>query len=494
MRLEFTKDERQFMERMCRKGLGQRNGPLWWITRIALARSLQLPGVPEGDEFAPPEYSTEGSRLHLDQVTGYGKGTREDYTELLQLLLTVRHQQNFVEDQAAFVQTLNRHVRRGLRDLRSSWRETFSFHDFLYQDLIYTPLFEEEGDLSKEDLGGHIRDEDVQRALAQVEVEGGIIERIEGPRISRFVLSLKRVDDFERLRRSLTDIAFELGLGANSIAMSLGEARRQVTLDIPRISATWRTVTWNEVKGSLLDSEGDLPVCIGTTVLGEPYVFDLSKAPHLLVAGTTGSGKSVCLHSIILSLLSVERTTQLVLIDPKALEFSQYSRCRRLRREIITEMDLAMEELTHLVEEMENRQRRFTEARVRSIEEARTAGLDIPNIVVVIDELADLIQVHSEIVSPLVRLAQKSRAFGINLVLATQRPDAATFPGLIRSNVPSRIALTVQKASESRIILDEVGAENLLMRGDMYVKLSGQPVRRAHGVMIDSADIRIAIE
>jgi len=153
------------------------------------------------------------------------------------------------------------------------------------------------------------------------------------------------------------------------------------------------------------------------------------------------------------------------------------------------DMDEAADALSDLVEEMEERQGKLGALEARNIAEANERGARLKRIVVVVDELADLLATHPETESLIVRLAQKARAVGIHLVLATQRPEAATFSGLLRSNVPSRIALTVQKSSESRIILDEPGAENLLMRGDMLVRFAGRSSVRAHGCLVQPGDI-----
>ena len=146
------------------------------------------------------------------------------------------------------------------------------------------------------------------------------------------------------------------------------------------------------------------------------------------------------------------------------------------------------------MEEMNKRQREFSALSAKNIDEAQSKGSFEKRIVVVVDELADLLHEDPDSATPLVRLAQKARSFGIHLVLATQRPEAATFPGLLRSNVPSRIALTVQKNAESRIILDEGGAENLLMRGDSLIRIAGRKTLRVHGVNVTRSDIAAALE
>lgn len=238
-----------------------------------------------------------------------------------------------------------------------------------------------------------------------------------------------------------------------------------------------------------------LPVCVGTDVLGKPFLFDLAEAPHLFVGGTTGSGKSMCMHALLLSLLRhTGAQPELVLIDPKAVEFSGYEGCSAVRGGgPITEMEGAAVALHELTTDMEQRQERLRALDARNITEANERRANLRRIVVFIDELGDLFATNREVEGPLIRLAQRARFVGIHLVLATQRPEAATFPGLLRSNVPSRIALTVQKSAESRIILDEVGAEALLMRGDMLLRFAGRATFRAHGCLVEPHDIVEAV-
>ncbi|MDH5299653.1 MAG: FtsK/SpoIIIE domain-containing protein, partial [Desulfobulbaceae bacterium] len=241
-----------------------------------------------------------------------------------------------------------------------------------------------------------------------------------------------------------------------------------------------------------------LPVWLGQDVLGRDFDFDLTEAPHLLVSGTTGSGKSVCLHSIIISLLAsmAQQKLQLALIDPKRVEFARYEKLPNLYEgEVVNLPDRALLLLEKLVQEMEKRHEELQRAGVTSLAEGlKKHVLELPFIVVVVEELADLLMQSREIETPLVRLAQKARASGIHLVLATQRPDATILTGLLRGNIPSRIALRVQKSTESKIILDENGAEALLGKGDMLAKVPphGEPIR-AHGAKITTDDLGFAL-
>jgi S-DNA-T family DNA segregation ATPase FtsK/SpoIIIE len=241
-----------------------------------------------------------------------------------------------------------------------------------------------------------------------------------------------------------------------------------------------------------------LPVWPGVDVLGEPFRFDLTQAPHLLVGGATGSGKSVCLHAILVSLLlrNDARRLRLCLIDPKRVELARYGRLPGLiGGEIVHDREPVLEILNDLVQTMEQRTEQLVRLGARDIGEAHAKGeREMPYIVVVVEELADLLMQSREVETPLVRLAQKARATGIHLILATQRPDAATFSGLLRSNIPTRIALTVQKGSESKIILDETGAERLTGMGDMLVKTAQGQLVRVHGARVNQDDIAAAVK
>ena len=489
-KIYLTREERLTIESVLKEGLGQPSEPQWLVARLALARSLQLKSVP-GDEFARPGSLNGGSELHDAQVTGHGGSGHEDYRDVFAALLSVREGKDLVSDPAALDAAIGRHVRRGINEIRTSWKPKFDFFDYLLQEMYFDRGGA--GEEYRKAEGSRVTDR-LERVLGQLGIGSDVIDRKDGPRLTRFALELHRPDDFDRLRKSLSKIAFALGLGEDSVDLSLLPEERRVSIDIPRPKSSWTMVTWAELASSLDSGAAEgmvLPICIGTDVLGVAIVEDLVDAPHLFVAGTTGSGKSMCIHAILLSLIRRRASCpELVLIDPKSVEFRGYAGLNEIRyKKPIVDMDKAADVLSDLVAEMEERQQRLSDLEARNISEANERGAKLQRIVVVVDELADLFATHSETESLIVRLAQKARAVGIHLVLSTQRPEAATFSGLLRSNVPSRIALTVQKSSESRIILDETGAENLLMLGDMLVRFAGRSSMRAHGCVVQPGDI-----
>lgn len=498
-RVYLSKDEKDVTDRLIRRGLAVR-GDRWQVARIALARSLQIAEPPDPTEFAPAAQQRGGSEIHAQQMTGEGGGDREDFTDAYRALLSVYSRQDmFAErraeaDEDAFSVQLQAHVRRGLREIDRHWRSEETFAEYMLRE-VYQGV-DVSGTVAGEAPDGDLR-ERVARILGQIGVGAKVLNAVDGPRVTLFTLELATLDDLDRLRKGLGKLAFALGQGENAITSALAAGERRVLLSVPRPSSTWRTVEWAEVRPALAGDKAAgmaLPVCPGTDVLAEPLVFDLADAPHLFVGGTTGAGKSMCLHAILLSLLEGPGRPELILVDPKAVEFTAYAGHPSVRTGgAVTSADAALVVLEDLVAEMDERQERLRSFDARNLAEANERGANIRRVVVVVDELGDLFMTRREIETPLIRLAQKARSSGIHLVLATQRPEAATFPGLLRSNVPSRIALTVQKSAESRIILDEVGAEALLMRGDMLIKLAGKPTMRAHGCRVTSQDIQAGV-
>ncbi len=489
----YTSDEdERIIESIKGKGLLAVTKPKWVVLRLALAYSIKNPVEPE-PELDQVKGRTGGAEYSYEQVTGMGQ--EKDYTDVYCAMLSVYHKRDLFSEVETFRKLLQRHIRRGLREFRTSWRESHDFHEYLYQEFLSDTVLDQEADENTATV-------DLESALKEIGVSGKIESSLNGPRITRYMVHLNHANDLDRLKKGLEKLSFILGLKQMGVFLKFSQTPKLIGIDIPRRHETWNTIQADKIR-EWCRAEQDhtlLPLCVGVDVEGHPFVFDLVQTPHLFIAGTTGSGKSVCLHSVLLSLLYSNTTESLTLclIDPKRVEFSNYAKLPNLYGgSVVLEPDEALNILTTLLDEMDRREKILAEQNVRDISEYRNltgaSGEPLPRIVVIIEEVADLMVQEKSIEEPLVRLAQKGRASGIHLILSTQRPDAETFSGLLRSNIPSRIALTVQKSSESKIILDETGAEKLTGKGDMLIKLIGREVTRLHGLNVMPADIQTCL-
>jgi DNA segregation ATPase FtsK/SpoIIIE, S-DNA-T family len=297
---------------------------------------------------------------------------------------------------------------------------------------------------------------------------------------------------------------------SDDLALALKARRIRILAPIPGRGAvgievpnpTPETVFLREIMDEV--SNQKLPIALGKKIEGEPFVADITAMPHLLIAGATGSGKSVCMHSIIATLLLTKTPSEvrLAMIDPKMLELSIYEGIPHLWAPVVIETDKATGLLEALVSEMENRYKRLSRIGVRSIEEfnaritSESEDERLPFIVVFIDELADLmITVSREVEPAIARLAHMARAVGIHMVLATQRPSVDVITGVIKANFPSRIAFNVQSKTDSRTILDMNGAEKLLGKGDMlFLPATSPEPMRIHGSFISTEETRTIVE
>jgi S-DNA-T family DNA segregation ATPase FtsK/SpoIIIE len=327
----------------------------------------------------------------------------------------------------------------------------------------------------------------------EVEMEGANV----GPRVTQF--TLKPPSGTKLSKISALDRELSLNLAAQSIRIEAPiPGKRAVGIEVPNVkSATVR------IAGILDDkkwtSMGDqLSFAVGRDIAGQPMVAVLSKMPHLLIAGQTGSGKSVMINTLLTSLLykNSPADLKLILVDPKQVELTPYNDIPHLLTPVITEPEKCISALKWAVSEMERRLRTFAEHHKRNIAEYNnlTDQDSMPYIVIVIDELADLMMMAARDVEALiVRIAQKARAAGIHLVLATQRPSVDVITGLIKANVPARIAFTVASQVDSRTIIDGVGAEKLLGMGDMLFSTSDmpKPVRVQGAFITDEETVKV---
>ncbi len=318
------------------------------------------------------------------------------------------------------------------------------------------------------------------------------IER--GPSITRYELKPERGVKISRIASLADDIA--LALAATSVRIEAPiPGKSAVGIEVP--NATVSIVAVREILEAI-PNRGQVPplwMALGKDITGRPVFGDLAKMPHLLVAGATGAGKSVCLNCIIASLLSsaTPDQVQMLMIDPKRVELTVYNGIPHLIKDVITDPRLAAGALFEMTKEMDARYERFAKAGVRKIEEynAKYPDEKLPYVVIIIDELADLMLIApARVETTIMRLAQLARATGIHLIVATQRPSVDVITGLIKANIPSRIAFAVSSQIDSRTILDMGGAERLLGRGDMlYLPIDAPKPVRAQGALINNNEV-----
>jgi S-DNA-T family DNA segregation ATPase FtsK/SpoIIIE len=358
-------------------------------------------------------------------------------------------------------------------------------------------------------------EEDIKRTsailkekLSEFDVESDVLNVNVGPIITQYELRPAPGVKVNRFTALSDDLA--LALKAKSIRIQAPiPGRGLIGIELPNID---RDVIY--LRDVLLSDEmnaikSPLGIALGKDISGRPVVGELTKMPHLLVAGATGSGKSVCINTIITSLILKKRPDELrlILIDPKRVELAPYAAIPHLIGSVVTDPERALENLQWAEEEMERRYRCLQDLKVRDIAsynekvtklkaKAEEAGIEpdhylLPFIVIVVDEFADLIMTAGRDVElPITRLAQKARAVGIHLILATQRPSRKVITGLIKANFPSRIAFQVSSRVESSIILDTIGAEKLLGRGDMlYLPAGTALAERVHGCFVSDQEV-----
>ena len=329
-------------------------------------------------------------------------------------------------------------------------------------------------------------------ALSDLGVEAHVVRAVVGPRVTRYELRLGSGVKVGKVRNLQQDIAYALAATEVRILAPI-PGKSAVGVEVPNTRPA--KVTLGDVFQAYPDAnDWTLPVGLGKDISGRAVFFDLSEMPHLLVAGTTGSGKSVMLNGLLTSLLLTTdpRQVKMVLIDPKRVELSQFGRVPHLITPVVTDVKKAANALAWAVAEMERRYEVLEKIGVRSVEGYNDrAETQMPYVVVVIDELADLMmQAGAKVEDAIIRLAQKARAVGIHIVVATQRPSVDVITGMIKANVPSRIAFAVSSQVDSRVILDSPGAEALLGMGDMlYKPVSAARPSRVQGAFISEVEV-----
>ena len=352
----------------------------------------------------------------------------------------------------------------------------------------------------KGDSGPDTRDHEaigrkLVETLGHFGVEAKIVGIVSGPHVSRFELRLAPGTKVKKVTELSNDLAYALASTDIRILAPI-PGKQAVGVEVPNTRR--RLVRLGDIYAGRPEKTSPLVAWLGKGIDGNSVSVDLAKMPHVLVAGTTGSGKSGCVNAILTSILmhASPNDVRLVLVDPKQVELNHYEHVPHLLTPVVTSPRLAANVLANLIGEMESRYGIMGEARCRNLAElnrarAKAGEPPLPHILCVIDELADLMMVSpAEVEDSIIRLAQKSRATGIHLVLATQRPSTDIITGTIKVNIPARIAFAVSSQTDSRVILDQGGAEALLGQGDMLFRGAGtSKMARVQGAFVTEEEI-----
>jgi S-DNA-T family DNA segregation ATPase FtsK/SpoIIIE len=338
------------------------------------------------------------------------------------------------------------------------------------------------------------------QALANFGVDATVVGEISGPRVTRYELQLAPGTKVSKVAALKDDLSYALATTEIRILAPI-PGKQAVGVEVPNLSPN--LVTLGDIHDHLPATSSPLSVWLGKDISGNAVWTDLARMPHLLIAGTTGSGKSGCINTILTSILlrATPDDVRMILVDPKRIELGFYESIPHLLTPVVSSPKQAAAALLNVVGEMERRYEQMSHVRARSLPEMNRAlrgrgERQLPYLLVVIDELADLMMISpQEVEDAVIRLAQKSRAVGIHLVLATQRPSVDVITGMIKANVPSRIAFAVSSQTDSRVILDQAGAESLLGQGDMLFKpLGTSRLQRVQGAYVSEEEVALVVE
>ncbi|STQ86907.1 DUF87 domain-containing protein [Helicobacter muridarum] len=463
--------------------------PKYFVLRVALAKALSLPKIPLSSPSWKSLRAERGKEYNLEQLTGKDKEKGEDFDLLIRSMLYMKHKdeldrenKNIFSDEKEYLRILSRYIQRGLYELDNTYKSSDCFYQWCLDNLHLSSKQEQTKENPKNnDVGYFLKLQDYFKkqgiGIRLMNEEDSYrhhickIELLDSTKIQAFKTKSQYLDD---------------ELGANIYIEQVKGISRTYSVQIPKPKEQWRKLGLPELKQGLEElSKHDyaLGIFAGMSVEKEPFCFDLKTTPHLLVGGTSGSGKSALLKIIVLCLLQTP-SVEITIIDPKfGSEFVEFNNANNVT--LFTQNE-AVECVEQFIEEMESRYKR--NAAGESFE-------SMPYKVLVIDELRNLTRGNKGLNDKLGTLAEKMRGCKMHFVLGTQRPDAQNFSGDLRSNVPSRIALKVQKSTESKIILDETGAEKLTGKGDMLIKLGdSSSLQRIIGIYLTEEEIHSQLQ
>ncbi|RAX57419.1 hypothetical protein CCZ01_06165 [Helicobacter monodelphidis] len=473
--------------------------PKYFILRLALSLALKLPHLPlHSPEWERKRLDAQRDKeYHLEQLTGKGKSKQEDFDSLTRSIFYINHKDElndknidiFSHDEK-YLEILSKYIHRGLYEIHNTWKNNDCFYQWCIDNLKldFPPQSHKniESSTQNKDLF-----EQIKQYFSKFSIDVEHINTTQSYRhdICRIqILDSSKIESFKNKAKNLED---ELGV-ESVLLQSCKENNLSKTYDIQvaKPQDKWSKITKDDFKQgieSLHTKDYKLGIFAGFGIDKNPYCFDLASAPHLFAAGATGSGKTILLQNIIISLLKNKNRIDIIIIDPK--NGTDYKIFESHLEEFIIDMRQASKKLDEYIDEMEERYKLLAGHNADDIN-----ALNLPYQVIIIDELNDLVMSDKTINDKLTRLAQKSRQAGIHLILGTQRPDSKVFTGGLRSNIPTRIALKVSKASDSRIILDENGAEKLLGQGDMLIKTTkSSELKRVFGAKLEASEIQSLI-
>lgn len=421
--------------------------------------------------------NSKGAEYNYEQVTGLGK--EKDYTNVLRVMFAWRHKDEDIDfsDDIYFEKTVEKYIHRGLLEIYNTYKASDDFYQWLIDNLKLNNL-ENKNEVSTI-TKKFLLDEELSHFFKDKKLNIEILNYKKAIRHDVYKIRAKEEKDFQVLNKEIPTFTRLFGLFGEADLQQVEGERMTFLLYLPRHKNEWMNFGFSDFRNDLQkSSNGEIIAYCGRMLDNQPYFFDLVDCPHLMIAGESGGGKSVLLNTIITSIAKLNKNTEFVIIDPKGgAEFDFYKQTGILsditKNEVVEDMQDVNSVLELLIDEMEGRLKNLKENQV-----SKNSELPMPsnNIIVVIDEVADMFAQINLAQTYVERLVSKARASGIYLILATQSPNSQIFSQAIRASI-ARIALKTKTNKQSMVIMDETGAEKLLGKGDMFVKIKDKKVR-----------------